>query len=115
MGCWIPVSPSGCEPGMLILRKLLQDVPAMLGLLIVVIAVVLAFIPELLVSDMATANRGNIMVRLKPICICSAPTIWDATFSSGSFWAPARPCPLRWRWFPWRCSSACRWVWSLAT
>ena len=51
---------------MLILRKLLQDVPAMLGLLIVVIAVVLAFIPELLVSDMATANRGNIMVRLKP-------------------------------------------------
>jgi peptide/nickel transport system permease protein len=50
----------------LILRKLLQDLPAMLGLLIVVVAVVLAFVPELLVSDIGTANRGNIMVRLKP-------------------------------------------------
>ena len=36
----------------------------MLGLLIVVVAVVLAFVPELLVSDIGTANRGNIMVRL---------------------------------------------------
>jgi peptide/nickel transport system permease protein len=50
----------------LILKKLLQDVPAMLGLLIVLAAVVLAFVPELLVSDIETANRGNILFRLQP-------------------------------------------------
>ncbi len=38
----------------------------MLGLLIVLAAVVLAFVPELLVSDIGTANRGNILSRLKP-------------------------------------------------
>jgi peptide/nickel transport system permease protein len=51
---------------MLILKKLLQDVPAMLGLLIVLVAVVLAFVPELLVSDIGSANRGNILYRLQP-------------------------------------------------
>lgn len=38
----------------------------MLGLLIVLAAVVLAFVPELLVSDIGTANRGNILYRLQP-------------------------------------------------
>ena len=51
---------------MLILKKLLQDVPAMLGLLIVLVAMVLAFVPELLVSDIGSANRGNILFRLQP-------------------------------------------------
>ncbi len=51
---------------MLILKKLLQDVPAMLGLLIVLVAMVLAFVPELLVSDIGSANRGNILYRLQP-------------------------------------------------
>lgn len=51
---------------MLILRKLLRDVPAMLGLVIVLGAVLLAFFPELVVPDIATANRGNILIRLQP-------------------------------------------------
>ena len=51
---------------MLILRKLLRDVPAMLGLVIVLGAVLLAFFPELVVPDIATANRGNILLRLQP-------------------------------------------------
>ncbi|MEM1050196.1 MAG: ABC transporter permease [Pseudomonadota bacterium] len=51
---------------MLILRKLLHDVPAMLGLLIILFAVLIAFFPELLIGDLTAANRGNILFRLRP-------------------------------------------------
>lgn len=49
---------------MLIVRKFIRDVPAMLGLVIIICAVILAFFPGLLIDDMATANRGNILYRL---------------------------------------------------
>lgn len=51
---------------MLYLKKLSQDFPAMLGLLIVVIAIILACFPELIVANIDAANRGNILYRLKP-------------------------------------------------
>lgn len=51
---------------MLILRRLLADLPAMLGLLIIVSALFIAVFPEVLVGDIAAANRGNIIYRLQP-------------------------------------------------
>ena len=51
---------------MLIVRKFLRDVPAVLGLVIVLGAVVLAAFPELLVDDPDRVNRGDILNRLRP-------------------------------------------------
>ena len=51
---------------MLMLKKFLRDVPAVLGLLIVVIAVILALFPGLLVDNVDRVNRGDILQRLKP-------------------------------------------------
>lgn len=51
---------------MLILRKLLADVPAMLGLVIILIALFLSIFPEAVIGDIASANRGNIIYRLQP-------------------------------------------------
>ncbi|KJS20264.1 MAG: hypothetical protein VR78_01900 [Hoeflea sp. BRH_c9] len=51
---------------MLIFRKLLQDVPAVIGLLILIFATLIAIFPELLVDNLVAANRGNILLRLQP-------------------------------------------------
>ncbi|MCA0921890.1 ABC transporter permease [Pseudooceanicola nanhaiensis] len=51
---------------MLILKKFLRDLPAVLGALIVLAAVILAIFPELLVDNVDRINRGNIIMRLKP-------------------------------------------------
>ncbi|MBY6091010.1 ABC transporter permease [Pseudooceanicola sp. 502str34] len=51
---------------MLILKKFLRDVPAVLGALIVLAAVILAIFPELLVDNVDRINRGNIIMRLQP-------------------------------------------------
>ncbi|MGD9866185.1 MAG: ABC transporter permease [Pseudodonghicola sp.] len=51
---------------MLILKKFLRDVPAVLGALIVIGAVVLALFPEFVVANVERVNRGNIIMRLRP-------------------------------------------------
>ena len=51
---------------MLVLRKFVRDVPAVLGLIIVLGAVILAAFPELLVDDPDRVNRGDILSRLRP-------------------------------------------------
>ncbi len=51
---------------MLILRKFLRDIPALIGLLIIIAAVVLAIWPELLVASPERVNKSNILMRLKP-------------------------------------------------
>ena len=51
---------------MLMLKKFLRDVPAVLGALIVLAAVILAIFPELLVDNVDRINRGNIIMRLQP-------------------------------------------------
>jgi ABC-type dipeptide/oligopeptide/nickel transport systems, permease components len=51
---------------MLILRKFLRDIPAVLGLLVIIVAAALAIWPELLVADPDRVNKSNILMRLKP-------------------------------------------------
>lgn len=51
---------------MLALKKFSRDLPAVLGLLIVLVALVLAAFPGLFIEDIAQVNRGNILYRLQP-------------------------------------------------
>lgn len=51
---------------MLFLKKLLSDIPALLGLLIVLFAIVLSIYPDLLIGDVVNPNKGNILKRLQP-------------------------------------------------
>ncbi|MGB3554677.1 MAG: ABC transporter permease [Jannaschia sp.] len=51
---------------MLAVKKFARDLPAVLGLLIVLAALVLASFPGLFVEDIAQVNRGNILYRLQP-------------------------------------------------
>lgn len=49
-----------------ILKKLLTDIPALIGLLIVLFAIVLSIYPDLLIGHVENPNKGNILMRLQP-------------------------------------------------
>ncbi len=49
-----------------LLRKLARDVPAVMGFVIIIVALILAAFPGLFVEDIARVNRGNILYRLQP-------------------------------------------------
>lgn len=51
---------------MLYFRKFLRDVPAVLGALILILALILAIWPELVVADIDRVNRSDILSRLRP-------------------------------------------------
>lgn len=49
-----------------ILKKFLTDIPALIGLLIVLFAIVLSIYPDLLIGHVENPNKGNILMRLQP-------------------------------------------------
>lgn len=49
-----------------ILKKLLTDIPALIGLLIVLFAIVISIYPDLLIGNVENPNKGNILMRLQP-------------------------------------------------
>lgn len=51
---------------MLMFRKFLSDVPAVLGAIIILLALLIAVWPGLFVNDPASVNRANILLRLQP-------------------------------------------------
>jgi peptide/nickel transport system permease protein len=51
---------------MLMFRKFIRDFPAVLGAVIILVALIIAIWPGAFVDDPASVNRANILLRLKP-------------------------------------------------